>query len=259
MILRWITFIPLTIIIVAENLLDPYLSIIVPAYNEKKRLASTLIPTIEFLKHQTYSSEIIIVSDGSTDDTVAISEQHKLLFNNIKVIEYFPNRGKGYAVKTGMLNAKGKYRLFMDADYAVPIDYVQTFLSLINHNYDLVIGSRGLRQSQVESHQPFIRESLAKIFGIVQRIILGLPILDTQCGFKLFTKESAEKLFPLTTFNCAYFDAELLYIAYKSNMQIGEIAVRWSHDGETRLPIGINRTAEIILKLFRIKNIHKNL
>jgi dolichyl-phosphate beta-glucosyltransferase len=233
-----------------------YLSIIIPAYNEQNRLPGTLKKTIEFLKKQAYNSEIIIVSDGSTDETVLLSNRFKEEFGNIRTIEYFPNKGKGYAVKTGMMEANGEYRLFMDADYAVPIEWVDEFLVKIKENYDIVIGSRAVKQSQIKSHQPVIRELAAKTFGIIQRIILKLPITDTQCGFKLFTKKAADYLFPKTIFNCAYFDAELLYIAYHSNMKIGEIGVQWKHDGETRLPIGIKRTLEIISKLFRIKRIH---
>lgn len=234
----------------------PYISIIIPAFNEAKRLPGTLTRTIEFLKAQSYSSEIIVVSDGSIDETKKVASSFCGSYPNLRVIEYFPNHGKGYAVKKGISEATGEYRLFMDADYAVPIEYLSTFMSMINHKYDIVIGSRGLRQSQIESHQPFLRELAAKTFGLIQRIILRLPILDTQCGFKLFTKEASEKLFSKTTFDCAYFDAELLYIAYFSGMQIGEIGVRWNHDGETRLPIGVKRTVEILKKLFLIKNIH---
>ena len=246
-----------TIINVSENTNNILLSVVIPAYNEEKRLPTALEPTIEFLKQQSYSSEIIIVSDGSTDKTVLIAKKYIEKYNNLNIIEYTPNKGKGYAVKTGMKNAKGDFSLFMDADYAVPIEYVNTFLSMINHEYDIVIGSRGLRQSQIESHQPFFREFVAKTFGLIQRIILNLPILDTQCGFKLFKKSAAEKLFPMTTFDCAYFDAELLYIAYHLKMHIGEIGVRWKHDGETRLPIGVKRTLEIIKKLFIIQRIHR--
>ena len=241
----------------SETKKDVFLSIIIPAFNEEKRLPCTLKSTLDFLESQSYNSEVIIVNDGSSDGTKQVVEAFNRDGFNLKYIEYFPNRGKGYAVRKGMLEAKGEFRLFMDADYAVPIEFLVTFLSMINHNYDIVIGSRGLRQSQIESHQPFLREIAAKTFGVIQRIILGLPILDTQCGFKLFTKEATEKIFPLTTFNCAYFDAELLYIAYKTKMQIGEIGVRWNHDGETRLPIGLKRTADIIHKLLRIKKITK--
>jgi len=234
-----------------------YISIIIPAYNEEKRIGRTLNSIINYLKKKEYSSEIIVVSDGSIDNTKIIVRTVQDKYQNLVFIEYFPNRGKGFAVKKGMSIAKGKFRLFMDADYSVPIEYLDTFLSLINYNCDIVIGSRGLKQSQIETHQSFIRELAAKIFGVIQRVILRLPFIDTQCGFKLFTKESAEILFPLITFSCAYFDAELLYIAYHSKMNIGEIGVRWKHDGETRLPIGIIRILDLVKKLFMIKRLHR--
>lgn len=235
-----------------------YLSIIIPAYNEEARLLISLIPTIAFLKQQDYSSEIIVVSDGSTDKTKQVAESFINEFQNINILEYFPNKGKGYAVKKGMLSAHGEYRLFMDADYAVPIEFIAPFLSMIKNHYDIVIGSRGLRKAQFESHQPFLREFAAKSFGVLQRMVLNLPFHDTQCGFKLFTKDAAEFIFPKISFNCSYFDAELIYIAYHNKMQIGEIGVRWRHDGVTRLPIGIRRTAELIKKLFYIKSLKCN-
>lgn len=237
---------------------DPvFLSVVIPCFNEERRLGRTLSETISFLKHQRYSWEIVVVNDGSSDGTrdVALGFAGNGLLP-IRVIEHFPNRGKGFAVKCGMLEAKGDYRLFMDADYAVPIEFAGPLLSLIQNGYDIVVGSRGLRQSQVIEHQPFFRELVAKAFGTVQRAVLRLPLIDTQCGFKLFTRQACENLFPRQTFSCAYFDAEILYIAYRKGLEIGEMGVRWRHDGETRLPIGPRRTLDIITKLFAIRSIH---
>jgi dolichyl-phosphate beta-glucosyltransferase len=228
-------------------------SIIIPAYNEANRIERALIPAIQYLKKQSYSSEIIVVSDGSNDETKAVTEKHKNEFENINIIEYFPNKGKGYAVKTGMINANGKYRLFMDADYAVPVDYIENFLNEIYKGYDIVIGSRVNEQSEIIKHQSFFREKLAKGFNLLQRVVLGLPIKDTQCGFKLFTSDTAEKLFKSISLNCSYFDAELLYIAYKNKFKIKEIGVKWSHDNETRLPITFTRSLDLLLKLFKIR------
>jgi len=216
-----------------------------------------LVPAIKFLNGQHYLSEIIVVSDGSQDKTKEVAEKFRAKFPRLRVIEYFPNCGKGAAVKKGMSEAKGEYRLFMDADYAVSIEYIPTFLSMINPNYDIVIASRSLPESKVQRHQPFLRELAGKGFGLLQKVVLGLPFFDTQCGFKLFTKTAAEDLFSRITFSCAYFDAELLYIAHHSKMKIGEIAVCWRYDGETRLPIGLRRTAELIMKLFLMRVIHR--
>ncbi len=232
-------------------------SIIIPAYNEEKRLPETLRHTIDYLKSQPYESEIIVVSDGSKDRTKDTAEAFIKDFPSLRVFEYSPNRGKGFAVKTGMLTATGEYRLFMDADYAVPIEYLEKFLSLMSGSEKIIIGSRGLKDSIIETHQMFFREKLAQLFGVLQRFVLGLPIRDTQCGFKLFRKSITEDLFRKIKYDCSYFDAELLYIAYKSKLPIEEVPVKWKHDMETRMPIGIKRSIELVIKLFKIKKIHK--
>ncbi len=228
-------------------------SIIIPAYNEANRIERALLPAINYFKQKKFTGEIIVVSDGSTDDTKNTVENHKKDFDNLRVIEYFPNKGKGFAVKTGMLEAGGKFRLFMDADYAVPIEYLDIFLEKIKEGNDIVIGSRENEKSEIIKHQSYIREQLAKNFNMIQRIVLGLPIKDTQCGFKLFTTSSTEKLFNSITLNCAYFDAELLYVAYKNKFRIKEIGVKWTHDDETRLPISFTRSIDLFFKLFRIR------
>ena len=233
-----------------------FLSIIIPAYNEEKRLPSTLVATIDFLKRQKYASEIIVVSDGSIDKTKEIAEGFKRSFSEFTVIEYFPNIGKGAAVKLGMEVSRGDYRLFMDADMAVPIGFIPKLLNNLSNPYQIVIGSRASRGSKVLRHQNFIREISAKIFGVVQRVVLGIPIRDTQCGFKLFEKRVAERIFPQVRFDCAYFDAELLFLARKMGLSIAEVGVSWSHDGQTRLPIGVKRTIDIIKKLFLIHYYH---
>jgi glycosyltransferase involved in cell wall biosynthesis len=234
-----------------------YLSVIIPAYNEEERLPRALEPTIEFLRAQPYNSEIIIVSDGSTDRTKEVAESFLKEFPRISTLEYFPHRGKGYAVKTGMLASSGEYRIFMDADYAVPVKFIPVFSSYINQGFDIVIASRGLPESKIEVHQNPFRELAAKALGRVQRLILGLPFIDTQCGFKLFTKKSAESLFPQLFLNCSYFDSELLFIAYQARMKIKEVGVYWRHDGQTRLPIDCKRGFEILIKMFIIPYLHR--
>jgi len=234
-----------------------YLSLIIPAYNEEHRIRYALSKLIPYLKEQDYTSEIVVVNDGSSDATAKVVESFRNDFPDIQVISYPQNKGKGYAVKKGMLAGKGEFRLFMDADLAVPVEYIEKIL-LLGANYDIVIGSRGLNESIIDNHQAFFRESAAKLFWVLQRIVTGITMIDTQCGFKLFTKDAAETLFPLVTFDCSYFDTELLYIAKKLHMRIGEIGVRWNHDGITRLPIGLSRTADLVMKLFRIKTLHKS-
>jgi len=228
------------------------LSIVIPAYNEENRIPKTLEATIAYLKTRDYESEIIVVSDGSTDATIRRVEEYAEQFPALRGLEYHPNRGKGYAVKTGMLEAKGDFILFMDADYAVPIESVERFLQEIEHA-DVVIGSRIMQESVLTQRQPVLRELAARAFGRIQSAWLGLPFPDTQCGFKLFRRELAVKLFSAITFECSYFDAELLHIAWKSGVRVLELGVTWTHDGETRLPIGFRRTLDLLVKLWRIR------
>ena len=157
-----------------------------------------------------------------------------------------------------MLAAQGRFRLFMDADLAVPIEFINQFLDTINSGFDIVIGSRALKESEIVANQPFIRHKLARLFGHLQRAILRLPFHDTQCGFKLFTAKASETFFPHLQFDCAYFDAELLYLAHRSGARIEQVGVVWRHDQETRLPIGMKRSLDLLSKLLKIRQIHRS-
>lgn len=233
------------------------LSVIIPAWNEEKRLPATLEKVIDFLKGQVYTSEILVVTDGSKDRTVEVAESFTSIFPSLQVISFPFNKGKGFGVKEGMRAASGKYRLFMDSDYAVPIDFVTPFLTAVQHEgYDIVIGSRAMEQSKVTASQGFPRQQLAQLFGFLQWLVLRLPFRDTQCGFKLFTATAAESYFPQVVYDCAYFDAELLYLAHKSGAKIKQVPVTWQHDGETRLPIGLRRSIDLFGKLLRIRQLH---
>jgi glycosyltransferase involved in cell wall biosynthesis len=232
-----------------------YLSIIIPCFNEGKRLPNALSQTIPYLKNQKFDSEIIVVNDGSTDETSQVAASFQSEFSSLQVIAYSRNMGKGYAVKKGMLAAHGEYRLFMDADLAVPVEYIGKILEMAPQ-HEIIIGSRGLPDSLVEKHQHVFREYGAKLFWFLQRIVTGLKYVDTQCGFKIFSENATKTLFPLITFDCAYFDTELLYIAKRKSISIGELGVRWSHDGFTHLPIGPARMLDLVFKLFKIRALH---
>ena len=233
------------------------LSIIIPAFNEEQRLPACLEKTINFVSDQKYTSEIIVVCDGCTDGTLSICTAFQNIYKNLKIINYSPNRGKGFAVKRGMIEATGSTRLFMDADCAVPVETVKNFLKQIEEGYDIVIGARGLKDTKIIVHQKVLRETAGRIFGKFQKFVLGIPFYDTQCGFKLFTRRSAEFLFPKLNYNCSYFDAELIYLAYINDLKIKEMPVVWKHDGMTRMPIGPSRTIDLFKKLFRLKQLHK--
>ena len=233
------------------------LSIVIPAFNEEDRLPQTLEKTLDFLVKQSFEAEIIIVCDGCTDKTPQICRKFISKNINIRVIEYSPNRGKGYAVKTGVMNSEGDLILFMDADYAVPIETIKDFFNQVEKGYDIVIGARGLKNTKIIKHQNYFRELAGKIFGQLQKFMLKIPYDDTQCGFKLFNKHTADKLFNVIKFDCSYFDAELIYLAYKRGYKIKEMPVAWTHDGTTRMPIGIMRTLDLLKKLIILKSIHK--
>ncbi len=232
------------------------LSIVIPAYNEEKRLKYCLENTIKYLSASRQDAELIIVCDGCTDDTAGTAKQFLRLFDKIKIIEYAPNRGKGYAVKKGVLEAEGDLILFMDADYAVPLETVESFKKEIEKGYDIVIGARHLKQTVINRRQMYLRELAGKAFGKLQKLVLQIPYYDTQCGFKLFTKKAA-LLFNKIQYECSYFDAELIYLAYNSGYKIKEMPVVWTHDGITTMPIDLKRTAELLVKLLKLKKLHR--
>lgn len=240
--------------LVAKQRID--VSIVIPSFNEESRLPETLMKTATYLAMQNYSSEILVVTDGSTDRTEQVVEQAADRYRGIKLLSLPQNRGKGFAVKYGMINALGAHRLFMDADYAVPINYLGKFLEEIMSGGDVVIGTRAHPDAVVTSPQAFPRRQLAIGFGYLQRAVLRMPYMDTQCGFKLFTADAVKLLFPHVTYECAYFDAELLYIATKMKLHVKEVGVTWTHDQQTRLPIDFNRTVDLVQKMIAIPSLH---
>lgn len=235
-----------------------YLSIIIPAFNEEHRLRNTLAQTIDFLDAQPFTSEIIVVTDNSTDKTIEVAESFIPYFPNLKVLNFPMRKGKGFCVKAGMLAGQAKYRMFMDADHAVPVGMTLTLLSTLQEGFDIVIGSRAMQESVILANQGFMRRQLTKVFGLMQQTILRLPFKDTQCGFKIFTAQAVEEYFPQVTFNCSYFDAELLYIAHNAGARVTQIPVIWRHDKETRIPIGFWRSIDLAGKLCLIPGIHAN-
>lgn len=228
---------------------NPFLSIIIPVFNEEKRIKK-LTEISDYLKSQKYSRELIIINDGSTDKTNRIlkSLKHKLKF---KLISYTPNLGKGFAIKTGMMEAKGKYRMFLDVDLSTPINELERFLPSCK-KYDIVIGSRKLKASNLLIRQSFIREHLGKMFTTLSQMILGLNVSDFTCGFKCFSQKAAEQIFPRQKIKGWSFDSEILYIGKIKKFAIKEIPVTWKNDPRTRVKFPqdiINSLTE----LFKIK------
>jgi dolichyl-phosphate beta-glucosyltransferase len=235
------------------------LSIVIPCYDEAARLPRTLEHTIHFLELRPGINEIVVVSDGSKDGTAQIAETiFKSLPETIqgRAIEYTPNAGKGKAVKVGMCAARGNRILFMDADYAVPLEDLKIAESLLNTGYDIAIGSRALEETTIVEHQSFVRERLAKLFGFIQRNYLGLKIKDTQCGFKLFTRTAAHRIFAHVKLTSVIFDGEMLWLAKRMNFRVKEFPVEWTHDPDTRITYNLWRAFKVFLDMLVIPFIH---
>tara|TARA_Y100000294_G_scaffold140302_1_gene134015 strand:+ start:297 stop:1049 length:753 start_codon:yes stop_codon:yes gene_type:complete len=230
-----------------------YLSIIIPGYNEEKRLPTALKVLDNYLQKQNYLSEVIIVSDGSTDETKRVAEEFRWSTPRCRVFEYFPNKGKGAAVKLGMLEARGDINLFMDADLSVPVDFIEKCLIEINKGNGVVIGSRALNKSRIIEGQSFLRQTLGKMYGILLNKFTGLGIKDTQCGFKMFTSEATERLFPVLFCVNQLFDAEILLLAKSYNISIVEVPVDWYHDGDTRLSYSFSNSIWVLKELLKLR------
>jgi dolichyl-phosphate beta-glucosyltransferase len=208
----------------------PYLSVIIPAHNEERRLPGCLDATIKYLFRTSYQYEIIVVENGSTDNTWAVCEKYRRTYGH-----FFPlrlaERGKGAAVRAGMLSAGGRYRLFMDCDLSTPLIEIARALELIRSN-DIVIGSRELDRSQVRT--TFLRRIIGRIF---QEMITDLvpDIYDTQCGFKMFRDYAARDLFEEQKLTGLAFDVEILWLAKLLGYKIYEMPIQWTHDRDSRV------------------------
>ena len=216
---------------------EVYLSVIIPAYNEEMRLPKTLEEIDKYLKKQNYDYEIMVVNDGSKDKTVEVAKSLIPKIKNLKVTGYEKNRGKGYAVRFGMIEAKGDFRLFTDADNSTSIDHLEKIWPEFKKGFDIIIGSRDIKGAVLDPPQPWIRKLiLGEGFRLYRKIILGLwGIEDTQCGFKCFTKKATEKIFPKCRIDRFAFDPEILVIAKKLGSEIKEIPVYWKNDPESKV------------------------
>jgi dolichyl-phosphate beta-glucosyltransferase len=209
------------------------LSVVVPAYNEAARLPRTLDATVEWLEAHGAPYELLIVDDGSTDDTAAVAESwavsHAHTTGSLRVLSYRGNRGKGYAVRFGVLRAAGERVLFMDADLATPIEELDLLGAAIDHGAAYAIGSRDVRGSRLEVRQPWYREASGRLFNKVIQVLATPGIHDTQCGFKLLTRFAAQEIFSRCTLDGFSFDVEAVYIARRLGLPIVEVPVRWRH------------------------------
>ncbi len=209
---------------------DPVeLSVVVPAYNEESRITVTLIRTLDYLRTHQPSFEVIVVDDGSRDETVSVVEDLARTEPLLRAMRLPENRGKGAAVRTGVLASKGRYVLFMDADLATPIEEVDKLLRHARGGADVVIGSRGLAASDIRQRQPLPRELMGRTFNVIVRTLLLGGFRDTQCGFKLFTRAAADDLFSRQTLDGFAFDVEVLLLAKERGYDVREVPVVWYH------------------------------
>jgi dolichyl-phosphate beta-glucosyltransferase len=213
------------------------ISVVIPAYNEEGRLPQTLERVTAYLNSRDLDfHEILVVDDGSSDRTVAIAKAFAASHPAIRVLENGVNRGKGYSVRSGMVAAVGAWILFSDADLSAPIDQLEVLTRAVETGgADVAIGSRALDRSLISVHQPGFREHAGRFFNLVMRLSIGLPIQDTQCGFKLFSRRSVEAIFPLQRLDRFGFDVEVLLIARLKGFRILELPVTWSHIEGTRV------------------------
>ncbi len=229
-----------------------HLSVIIPVYNEERRIPKTLEDIDRYLRKQKYDYEILVVNDGSKDKTTGVVNGLKSQIANLRLIDNKINQGKGAVVRQGMLGAKGDYRLFTDADNSTSIDQIEKIWPEFKRGYDIVIGSRDIKGAVLDPPQPWLRQAiLGEGFKLYRKILIGLwKVEDTQCGFKCLNKKAAEDIFPKCRIDRFAFDPEILVIAKKLGYKIKEIPVYWKNDLESKVKLkGMIKMAQDLIKI----------
>ncbi len=240
-----------------QNASDIHVSVIIPAYREGERIGRTLLEIDKYFKTKTYGYEVIVVTDGSPDNTAEVVRNYSRQIANLRVIENSENHGKGYVVRQGLLAAKGAYRLFMDADGSTSVTHLDSFLPQFEQDgYDVVIGSRDIKGANVEVHQPFYREMLGNMGNWAIQSILGLwGIPDTQCGFKVLSARAAQEIASRMTVDRFGFDFELLALTRQLGFRLQQLPVRWldEAEGSTVRLFGPNGYIQVLIDLFKTR------
>jgi dolichyl-phosphate beta-glucosyltransferase len=213
----------------------PSYSIVIPAYNESARIPRTLEHVVACVRERGWEAEVIVVNDGSTDATSEVVKAFAQTAPEVRLIENPGNRGKGYSVRNGLLQALGEVVMFTDADLSSPIEEAERLFDAIAAGADIAIGSRWLGTSRQTHRQPLYRQFFGRCFNAMTRAVMNLPFADTQCGFKAFTREAAQVVFQLETIERWGFDPEILFIALKRGFNVVEVPVSWGHDERTRM------------------------
>jgi dolichyl-phosphate beta-glucosyltransferase len=233
----------------------PYLTVIIPAYKEEERIGRNLLEIEKYLKGKNFEYEILVVVDGSPDNTAEVANNYSQQITNLRVIDNKENHGKGYVVRQGLLEAKGKYRLFMDADGSTSITHLDKFLPEFEKGFDVVIGSRDIEGAFVQIHQPKHREIMGDMGNWLIRIVLGLwSFPDTQCGFKMLSEKAAGEVASRMVVDRFGFDFELIILAKKMKFKIKQMPVRWlNEEGSTVGLTGPNGFIQVLIDLFKTK------
>jgi glycosyltransferase involved in cell wall biosynthesis len=214
----------------------PRYSIVIPAYNERLRIIATLDAVVACVRRSHWKAEVIVVNDGSTDETADLVRDFAIHAPEVRLMENPSNRGKGYSVRNGIVHAQGNIVMFTDADLSAPIDEAERLFAAIEQdNADIAIGSRWLATSRQTHRQPLYRQFFGRCFNALTRMVMRLPYADTQCGFKAFTRDAAQTVFQLQTIERWGFDPEILFIARKRRFKVKEVPVSWAHDARTRI------------------------
>jgi len=231
------------------------LSFIIPAYNEAARIEASLGKALDYFSRQEYTCEVLVVDDGSRDQTPEIVRGYE--GEIIRLVQQPRNMGKGAAVRRGMLEAVGASRIFSDADFSTPITETARVLQMLKE-YEVVIGSRAIDTSYIKKHQPWYRESMGKIFNRIVQVVAVPGVLDTQCGFKGFRSYAAEDIFCRTKIDGFSFDVEALFLAQRLGYTIKEIPVEWYNDERSTLN-PVMDSLRMFRELLRVRSLHRNL
>ena len=228
------------------------LSLVIPAYNESARLPATLQAVLSLLRSRSEAFEVLVVDDGSTDDTAELVQRLCREASEVRLLRHPTNFGKGAAVRNGMLNARGEYILFTDADLSAPIVEAERLLEPLKNGYDVAFGSRGLRPEWINQRQSRFREAAGRLFNFWTRGIAGLDFRDTQCGFKAFSRQAAETIFARQRISGFGFDVEVLYLARKFGYRVLEVPVHWAHSEGSTVHM-LRDSVRMFLDLLRIR------
>jgi len=213
------------------------LSIVIPAYNEGRRLVKTLERIYRYLEDKRIDAEVIVVDDGSKDETAQLVLEKQKAYPSLHLISNEGNKGKGYSVKTGVLAARGDLVLFSDADLSTPIEEIEKLKTELKEGYSVVIASRSLKDSKIKHQYSRYRKHIGRFFNAFVQLLTGFPYQDTQCGFKLFTRDAVQKIFPKLKLTRFSFDVEILWLAKKYQLPVSEIPVRWIHKPSSQISV----------------------